>query len=494
VDDVLIQAEVDLAVGVFEVRRGRPLDGFRRLIESARQVAQLDPAKAVELLVWATNAASIGGNPTALAEVSRLAAEVVSAGGNGEPMSVARVLASFAQARGGDTAHEGSGLEEAFATVSTSGDAQHILAVGVAAVFLGDNQRSATLINRATSLARARGEFGVLAEALSFSAVQHHVAQRFDEAALVAGEALQFARELGAPNATVGPLCLLAFAAAIRGDDEAARRRSGQVLELAAAHGLLARATYAVYVLAMLELGRGRWTEALEHFRVVGDPRPDIGDAFLAKGAMPDVIEAAVRAGRADEAREAMSQFEKWAATSTYPWVQPRLLSCRALLTDGDEATAQFEDALRLGANVGPFDLARMRLLYGEHLRRERRPADARVQLRTALQTFERYRAESWAERARAELRASGETARKRDPSTVEQLTPQELRIARLVAQGLSNKEIAAQLFVSPRTVDHHLRHVFAKLGITSRTQLARLPLGEIHETEHGPISLVASA
>src|SRR5262249_13247098 len=114
----------------------------------------------------------------------------------------------------------------------------------------------------------------------------------------------------------------------------------------------------------------------------------------------------------------------------------------------------------------------------GEHLRRERRRSDSRVQLRAAIEGFERLRAEPWAERARTELRASGETARKRDRSTSDQLTPQELQIARFVAEGLSNKEVAAQLFLSPRTIDAHLRSVFAKLGIRSRTQLARLSLG----------------
>src|SRR5262249_43314879 len=128
--------------------------------------------------------------------------------------------------------------------------------------------------------------------------------------------------------------------------------------------------------------------------------------------------------------------------------------------------------------NAHPLDLARIQLLCGEHLRRERRRRDARESLRAALEGFERLGATVWAERARAELRASGETARRRDPSTASQLTPQEPQIARCVSEGLANKEVAAQLFLSPRTVDAHLRNVFAKLGITSRTQLARLELG----------------
>jgi DNA-binding CsgD family transcriptional regulator/tetratricopeptide (TPR) repeat protein len=492
VDDVLLEAELALAVGSAECRRGRPMDGLPRLLEAAGKVAKRDPAKAVELLIWATGAASVGGDPAARAEVSRLAEEIVAAGGDDEAVSVAQALAAHARARDGDTSAGAARLEDAYAWAATSDDAQHVYMVSLAAIYLGDNQRFATLINRATSLARARGEFGILVEALSMSASQHHVAQRFDEAALAAGEALRFARELGAANATATPLGILAFAAAIRGDDDEARRQSGEMLELAAAHGLSARATYAVYVLGMVELGRGRWAEALEHFRVVADPRPDVGDAFLAKGAVPDIVEAALRAGHPGEAREALSAFEEWAPDSSYPWVQARLSSCRALLADGEEATAHHEEALRLGAEGGPFDLARIRLLYGEHLRRERRRNAARMQLRAALEGFERLRAEPWAERTRRELRASGETTRRRDPSTLDQLTPQELQISRFVAQGLANKEVAAQLFISPRTVDHHLRNVFAKLGITSRLQLAGLPLGKPEPTSFTPPTVSA--
>jgi DNA-binding NarL/FixJ family response regulator len=124
-----------------------------------------------------------------------------------------------------------------------------------------------------------------------------------------------------------------------------------------------------------------------------------------------------------------------------------------------------------------PLDRARTRLLLGEHLRRRRQRVAAREQLRAALGELRALGAALWAERAEAELLASGETARKRDPGTLGELTPQELQVARFVGEGLSNKEVAAQLFLSPRTIDAHLRNVFAKLGITSRTQLARMAL-----------------
>jgi DNA-binding NarL/FixJ family response regulator len=211
----------------------------------------------------------------------------------------------------------------------------------------------------------------------------------------------------------------------------------------------------------------------------LADERSGVADVFMATISAPDRLEAAVRAGRPEQGREALALFEEWATQAGASWAQPRLESCRALLAEGDQATEHFEEALLLRAEARSFDLARIRLLYGEHLRRERRPSDARTHLRAALEGFERFRAEPWAERARGELRATGETARRRDPSTRGQLTVQELQIARYAAEGLANKEIAAMMFLSKRTIDYHLRNIYVKLGIASRTQLAGLRLGD---------------
>ena len=143
-----------------------------------------------------------------------------------------------------------------------------------------------------------------------------------------------------------------------------------------------------------------------------------------------------------------------------------------------DDADQLFGAALELHDRFpNPFDRARTELLYGEHLRRRGRRVDARAQLRPALTTFEGAGAEAWAERARAELRASGETARRGDDAARDELTPQELRIAELVSTGASNRDVGAQLFLSPKTVEYHLRKVFVKLGVTSRTELARMSL-----------------
>jgi DNA-binding CsgD family transcriptional regulator len=194
---------------------------------------------------------------------------------------------------------------------------------------------------------------------------------------------------------------------------------------------------------------------------------------------IPDYVEAAVRAGLPERGRDLFA----WFLQRAHPTGAAQALAARsqALLTVGEEADRWFREALRLHAEAPDLTLghARTALLYGEFLRRERRRVDARVQLRTALETFERLGASAWARRARRELRATGETARKRDPSTFDQLTPQELQVAHAVGHGATNREVAAQLFISPRTVDGRLRKVFSKLQISSRTELIRLVLAQ---------------
>jgi DNA-binding CsgD family transcriptional regulator len=150
------------------------------------------------------------------------------------------------------------------------------------------------------------------------------------------------------------------------------------------------------------------------------------------------------------------------------------LARCRALAGEGD-TREQFETALTPDATVSPFLQARTELLYGEWLRRERQRREARRHLRRAADLFRQVGAPPWEERAEAELRATGEKARRRDPSTLDELTPQELQIAGLVATGMTNRQVAEQLYLSPRTIDYHLRKVFSKLGIASRTELARM-------------------
>jgi DNA-binding NarL/FixJ family response regulator len=189
-----------------------------------------------------------------------------------------------------------------------------------------------------------------------------------------------------------------------------------------------------------------------------------------------DRLEAAVRAGRPELAHVWADDMERFGTAVDADWALAVAAYGRALVATDDDAAREFERAVaRADAGTHRFDAARIHLGYGEYLRRARRRVDARAHLRTALEVFEDLGALRWSTRAAQELRASGETARRRDTSTATDLTAQERQVADLIRQGLSNRDAAARLFVSPRTVDFHLRNVFSKLGVTSRAELAAL-------------------
>jgi len=475
VQDPMLRAELAHVQTLAAIHRGRPHDVVELLLQTAREVAATDAPKAIQLLVDAADAAWQGGDRAGYLETSDLAATVAPSAPDQVSTFFARSLDGFAAMIRGDTSRGAELLGGVAAAGAATEEPRHVLWASFAAQWLGDDERWAALVDRAAMLARARGELGILADTLGMRAAHLALDQRYSESSAAADEAVELARELRAANLELYPLAALAVVAAVEGRDEQAQRHAERALQLATQNGLQLRASAAVYALALVDMTRGRWVEALERFDSLAGGESGALDPMLVPF-FPDKVETAVRAGRPAEAQRALEQYEARIAYSGAPSAQARLAACRALLTSGVEATKHFEAALEL-RNTRPFDLARMQLLFGEHLRRERRREEARLQLRAALDGFERLRAEPWAERARAELRASGETSRKRDTATIDQLTPQELQVARYVANGLSNKEVAAKLFLSPRTIDAHLRNVFAKLHITSRSQLARVQL-----------------
>jgi DNA-binding CsgD family transcriptional regulator len=220
---------------------------------------------------------------------------------------------------------------------------------------------------------------------------------------------------------------------------------------------------------AVLYNGLGRYAESLAASRRVLD------DAELVpvSWAMPELIEAAVRTGDRELAAETDRQLSERSKASGTDWALGLAARSHALLVD-DGAEDFYSEAIEcLGDTRIAVDLARAHLLYGEWLRRQSRRIDARKELRTAYGMFSDFGMEAFAERARVELEATGERARKRTVDTRGDLTPQEAQISRLVSEGQTNKEIASQLFISPSTVEYHLRKVFRKLGVKSRTQLA---------------------
>jgi ATP/maltotriose-dependent transcriptional regulator MalT len=475
-DEPLQRARLAQVRGLAAMRRGSPQDVVALLIEAARGVAAPHPAVALEILMLASSAAWQSGDRPAYAEIAKLAGDVVAPPGDDRSAFIHRALTGYAAMIEGDTETGTILLTETIEWGSTSDEPLLVYWAGWGAIWLQDEGRFGELVSRAMELARARGELGTLTYALGAEAARNVLGQRYDDALVAATEAVQFARELGAINLEVMPRGVIAVVEAIRGGYDETRLHGERALAVASANRIPLRATLAVYALGLADLGRGRWGEALQRLDGLVASESGTLDPLIA-ATLPDAVEAAVRAGRPERASVALAVLEEWGAQAG-PAPQARIASCRALLCEGDQATRHHKDAVARRESAPPFDMARINLLYGEHLRRERQRTQARIPLREALESFERLGAVSWAERARGELRATGEVSRKRDPSTIDQLTPQELQVARLVSEGLSNKDVAAQLFLSPRTIDSHLRNVFSKLGVTSRTQLARLPLG----------------
>jgi len=230
-------------------------------------------------------------------------------------------------------------------------------------------------------------------------------------------------------------------------------------------------------IAAILYNGLGRYEQALEEARQASEQAPEL---YNSAWALPELIEAASRTGQTEVAADALDRLAAATSAAQTDWGLGIYARSRALLSDGEDAETAYREAIeRLGRTPLRPELARAHLLYGEWLRREGRRADARVQLRTAHGMFAAIGMEAFAERARRELAAAGETARRPVVEARDTLTPQEAQIARLARDGLSNPEIAARLFLSVRTIEWHLRKVFTKLEISSRLQLQRaLPDG----------------
>jgi DNA-binding CsgD family transcriptional regulator len=325
---------------------------------------------------------------------------------------------------------------------------------------------------RQVQLARDVGALDQLSFLLNRMAIETVWSGDFAAATLLIAEAGAVCEATGSRFAPVAATMLAAF----RGTEAGAIPLIQSIIEQATARGQGVSVTVAHWVAAVLYNGLGRYEEALAAARQASEHE----HVYVSVWALPELIEAAVRTGNtriAGDALDLLAEKTRAGRTDLGLGIEART---RALLEEEEAAEGHYRAAVdRLGRTRHRPELARAHLLYGEWLRRQRRRRDARDQLRTAFTMFDAMGMEAFAGRARAELRASGERARPRSPGAPEVLTPQEEQIARLVAEHLSNREIAARLFISASTVEYHLRKIFRKLGISNRTQLARTLRGD---------------
>jgi DNA-binding CsgD family transcriptional regulator len=346
--------------------------------------------------------------------------------------------------------------------------------LGPAAFNAGAFEVADVLVREAVDLLREGGRLGQLPRMLTVLGIVSARQADWNTAIPAAEEARRLAAELGEPLWQGGGDAVDCLIAGMRGDEEAAERAAARAEQIGVQSQANVVSALTLPGRALAALGASRHADAFQIAERLFDPTDAAYHRVMRCWVVGDLAEAAVNIGQADHALARLAEVEAAAGTDPETWVALQLRYARAILaTDPEIAAARFEAALSVDLARWRFDRARLLLSYGRWLRRERRVTDSRSPLRAARDIFDTLSCAAWGDQARRELRASGESSRRRDPAHRDNLTAQELQIAQLAAEGLSNREIGQKLFVSPRTVSTHLYRIYPKLGISARSHLA---------------------
>ncbi|SFE62742.1 regulatory protein, luxR family [Actinacidiphila alni] len=452
------------------------------LLRGAASAAREDPVAAARMLVQATHTAWYLGDAEVSGTMERLAALELPRDAPVRAVTDFLVRALGPGSAAGDPPDVGEAAAAARAARGGRVDPRDLVMLCGVGLALGQDAAAHDLAVALAEESRENGGVGRLTTILFFRAEAELFDGRCDEAFATASEGLRISRDSGQRQWVSQLSSALAHVAAVRGDEDACRELADEALASGTGTSMAPGAPWAYWSQGLLELGLGRTQFALDRLSLLTGP--SVRHHISAMRSVPDLVEAAVRLGVPERADEPLARFEAWAARSGQGWARALVARCRALRARDAEAEAYFTQALdEHEPHRRALESARTELLYGEWLRRARRKSEARGHLKAALDTFERLGARPWADRARTELGASGasvttgQEAAGGGRSVAEEagLTPQESQIVRLAARGLSNRDIAAQLFLSPRTVGHHLYKAYPKLGVVSRGELAPL-------------------
>lgn len=470
--DESLLAWIDLLRAQLAFASSRGTEATPLLLAAARRLEALDIGLARETYVDAFSAALFGARlngPVGLPEVAE-AARAAPRRPDGEA-TTAELLLDALVALVDDYATAVSRCRTAVQTLAGERIAPRerlrwLWQGCVVALEIWDDECAYLLSQRSVEIARRAGTLPELALALSARTPVLVFCGELAAAAATVAETHTVQEASGIEAAPYGALILEAW----QGRSREARELIERTLRQASARGEGIGVAIGEYARAVLCNGRAEYDEALVAACAASDHREIIAENW----GLSELVEAAVRTRRMDLATDAADRLTRKARASGAPWALGIAARSRALLGDGEQAERRFREATeQLGRTRARAELARTHLLYGEWLRRENRRVDARAELRIAHEQLTAIGMEAFAERARGELLATGERVRKRSAEARDELTAQERQIAQLARDGLSNPEIGARLFLSPRTIEWHLRHVFAKLGIRSRRELA---------------------
>src|SRR5271165_3546983 len=471
----LERARAQRLTGAIQMALGQGHGTLPVLLEAARALLPLDLRLGRDALLEAMAAAIYFRRPGSLQEPRQVALAARAAPPVPERTTADLLLDGFA-ARFTD-GYEAAvpDFRRAITALRASADVRWFMLGCLAAGELWDLDDWHGLASRWVALARQRGALTTLPVALLLLNGAEVSAGRLSATEAIHQEAAEISAATGNPGLMGTATSRDDLLSAWRGREAETRAEAAAREREELERGVGGGSVIASYALTVLEIGLGHYQAALPHaWRVYQD------DLYFGCFVLPEVVEAAARAGDHEAASAALDRLERRATASGTPHALGLLARSQALMAQADDAEGRYLEAIaQLGASMARPDLARAHLLYGEWLRRQRRRPEARAQLRTALDMLGAMGLDAFAGRARAELAALGERLSEhgQDPAverTRERLTAQEERIARLVAGGASNSDAAAQLFLSPSTIDYHLRKVFRKLGVTSRTQLVR--------------------
>jgi DNA-binding NarL/FixJ family response regulator/tetratricopeptide (TPR) repeat protein len=470
------RAKMLAALGRLHLLTGQMVAALQVLQEAAEQVADADPQLAVELLAGSVTAGVEAG---LFEEASRAADRMMGLAGQAD--HTARLLADVASGglawRRGD-AEEGMRLIlRAASTLEAHPDlsAQPARQLDVAAAWCstGYLDRALPYALRAVEMVRGEGAVGRLPDALQWAAGMCKETGRWAQALAHGTQALDLARATGETYLACNALVIIAEIEAAQGRAEDCLEHARDADRLANEAGLRLLQVRARCSPALLELGRGELEKAIARLEAVRRLAAGWGIAHPYYSPIPDLLEAYAQAGALDQAQALLPEFLAQVPGDANPAPAARAARLKGIVA-ADDWEHHFSEAIALHERGGVvFQRGRAHLAYGKRLRRAQRRRDARVQLRAAAEIFDRLDARPWAEQARAELRASGETLA-RGGNGGEQLTPQELQIALLVTEGRTNAEVGRALFLSTRTVEFHLSRAYRKLGVASRTELTR--------------------
>jgi len=472
-----LRVEIDTLGGHIAMRRGAVLDGYRALVAAAAAIEPHDRLKAIRILADAAISTFGAGNPTEMAVAAQRAIELLRPDDPPETGIFAHAaygaLAILA-GRGDDGPrhlHESVALFQRLPDDST--DPLLLMCAGVTGLWLREAEAGRDLLDRALAQARDRAPTAALPIVLFFLGRDAFATNRWALARAMYEDAMRVANETTQLTWLPGPVSGLAWLDALEGRAEECRANAAEGRQLSETLGMGFYKSWTMIALGMLELGLGHPDEALRHLtecdawlHEISISDPDLSPA-------PDIVEALVRLGRASEARQVAADYWAAAAAKRQPFALARAARAQALAADDQHFSELFAVALKHHESTpDTFERARTQLYFGERLRRARKRVEARKHLRAALKAFDELGAAPWGERAMGELQASGETARVRDERYRQQLTPQELQVALTLAEGTTTREAAARLYLSPKTVEYHLRHVYDKLEIRSREEL----------------------